>query len=180
MTFRGMTDRLILRCHALFLWPFDARRHTLTHVVPCLQMSSEDSSDPMDSGNAFDGDSPGPSSPMGEQSPVFSWMESSRNNPASQRHVVATRGGQGNEEVSSSGRERWSCVDLISTISLREADKISRKYGVEVGFPQETGRPYNPPAGHVTVSETFLKFGVRFPLHPYFVRILNYHNLTVF
>ena len=94
--------------------------------------------------------------------------------------MVATRGGQGNEEVTSSGREWWSCVDLISTISLCEADKISRKYGVEVRFPQEIGRPHNPPAGHVTVLETFLKFGVRFSLHPYFVSILNHHNLTVF
>ena len=30
------------------------------------------------------------------------------------------------------------------------------------------------------VSETFLKFGVQFPLHPYFRSILNYYNLTVF
>ena len=89
-------------------------------------------------------------------------------------------GGQENEEVSSSGRERWSCVDLISTISLREADKISRKYDVEVAFSQETGKLYNPLAGHVTVSETFLKFGIRFPLHPYFIRILKYYNLTTF
>ena len=143
-------------------------------------MLSEDSSDPKDSGNAFDGDSLGPLSPVGERSPVFSWTESSRNNSTSQRLSVVTRGGQGNEEMSSSGRERWSCVDLISTISLREADKISRMYSVEVGFPQETGRLHNPPVGHVTVSETFLKFGIRFPLHPYFIRILNYQNLTVF
>ena len=34
-------------------------------------MSSEDSSDPMDSGNAFDGDSPGPPSPVGEQVSCF-------------------------------------------------------------------------------------------------------------
>ena len=32
----------------------------------------------------------------------------------------------------------------------------------------------------MTFSETFLKFGVRFPLHPYFIRILKYYNLTVF
>ena len=30
------------------------------------------------------------------------------------------------------------------------------------------------------VSKTFLKFVVWFPLHPYFVRILNHYNLTVF
>ena len=123
-------------------------------------MSSEDNSDPMDSGNAFDGDSSGPLSPVGEQSLVFSWMESSGNNPASQGPVDAMRRQKDNEEVSSSGRERWSCVDLVSTISLCEVDKISRKYDVEVAFPQETGKPHNPPASHVIVSETFLKFGV--------------------
>ena len=32
----------------------------------------------------------------------------------------------------------------------------------------------------MTISETFLKFGVRFPLHLYFRSILNYYNLTVF
>ena len=111
---------------------------------------------------------------------ALSWTKSFENNLTSQRHEVATRGKQGNEEASSSGRERWSCVDLVSTISLRQASKISTKYSVEVGFPQESGRPHNPPAGHVTVSETFLKFGVRFPLYPYFVRILNHYNLTVF
>ena len=53
-------------------------------------------------------------------------------------------------------------------------------YSVKVGFLQETGRPHNPHAGHVIVLKTFLNFGVRFPLHPYFVRILNHYNLTVF
>ena len=63
---------------------------------------------------------------------------------------------------------------------MREASRISKRYNVEVGFPEETKRPHNPHAGHVTVSEAFLKFGVRFPLHPYFVGILTYFNLTVF
>ena len=63
---------------------------------------------------------------------------------------------------------------------MRDASRISKKYNVEVGFPEETGRLHNPPAGHVTVSEAFLKFGVRFPLHPYFVGILSHFNLTVF
>ena len=134
----------------------------------------------MDSGNAFDGDSSGPSGPMGEQSLEVSWSESSQNSPASQRYEVAMGGEQGNGGVSFTGRERWSCADLISMISLREADKIASLYGVEVGFPQQTGRAHNPPSGHVAISETFLKFGVRFHLHPYFVRILNHYNLTVF
>ena len=32
----------------------------------------------------------------------------------------------------------------------------------------------------MTVLETFFKFGVQFPVHPYFRRILNHYNLTVF
>ena len=39
---------------------------------------------------------------------------------------------------------------------------------------------HKPHSGHVTVSETFDKFGVRFPLHPYFRRILNHYNLIAF
>ena len=84
-----------------FLWSFDARRHILTHVVPCLQMSSEDSSDQIDSGNAFDGYSLGPLSPVGEQSLMVSWTKSSQNIPASQRHEVAEEGEQGNGGASS-------------------------------------------------------------------------------
>ena len=143
-------------------------------------MSSEDSSDLMGSGNVFEGDSLGSSRPVGELNPMFLWTESSGDNSSSQGREVAARGGQDNEEASSLGHERWSCVDLISTISMCEACRISKRYNVEVGFPKETGRPHNPPTGHVTVSEAYLKFGVRFPLHPYFVGILKYFNLTMF
>ena len=68
-------------------------------------MSSEDNSDQMDSGNAFDGDSPGPSSPVGEKSRKVSWTKSSQNSSAFQKHEVAEGGEQGNEGMSSSGRE---------------------------------------------------------------------------
>ena len=180
MTIGGTTWQAALQVTCTFLWSFDAKRYTLTHVVPCLQMSSEDNSDQIDSGNAFNGDSSGPLSPVGEQSPEVSWTESSQDSSASQRHEVAEGGGQGNGGARSSGRNQWSCVDLISTISLREAIRIAVKYDVEVAFPQQTRRRHNPPSGHVMVLETFLKFGVRFPLHPYFVRILNHYNLIVF
>ena len=108
-----------------FLWSFDARRHTLTHVVPCLQMSSEDSSDQVNVGNAFSGDSSGPSSLVDEQSLEVLWTESSQNSLASQRHEVIEKREQGTRGASSSGREPWSCVDLICMISLREANKIA-------------------------------------------------------
>ena len=162
------------------LWPFDVRRHTLTHVVPCLQMSSEDNNNRLDLRNAFDGDSPGPSSPVGGQSPEISWTESSQNNSASQGREVTEEGEHDNEEASSLEHEQWSYADLISMISLRKANRIASKYGVEVAFLQQRGRVHKPLTGHVTISETFLKFGVWFPLHPYFRRILNHYNLTVF
>ena len=55
---------------------FDARRHTLTHTIPCLQMSSEDSSNRADSGNAFEGASLSSLTSSSKQTPVFSWTES--------------------------------------------------------------------------------------------------------
>ena len=52
-------------------------------------MLSEDSSDQLYSRNTFDGDSLGPSSPMGGQSPEISWTEYSQNGPAFQGCEVA-------------------------------------------------------------------------------------------
>ena len=112
----------------------------------------------MDLRNAFDGNSLSLSSPVGDQSPMVSWTESSQNGPASQGHEVIEDGEQGNGGVSSSGRDQWSYADLISTISLCEATKMAVKYGLEVAFPQQTGRVLNPHSNHVTFSKTFLKF----------------------
>ena len=64
----------------------------MTHVVPCLQMSSEDSSNHVDSGKAVEGDSPSPLSPEGRQSPEISWTESSQHGSASQGREVAEEG----------------------------------------------------------------------------------------
>ena len=47
-------------------------------------------------------------------------------------------------------------------------------------MPCELERPHHPLEGYVTLSETYLKFGVRFPLHPFFVEVLKYFGLTVF
>ena len=64
----------------------------MTHVVPCLQMLSEDSSNRVDSGNAFEGNPPSPSSLDSRQSPEISWTESSHHGSASQGHEVAEEG----------------------------------------------------------------------------------------
>ena len=107
-------------------------------------MLSEDSSNRLDSGNAFDGDSPGPLSPVGGQSLEISWTESSQNNSASQGREVAEDGKHNNKEASSSENEQWSCADLISTISFREANRIVSKYDIEVAFLQQRGRAHKP------------------------------------
>ena len=39
---------------------------------------------------------------------------------------------------------------------------------------------HTPPAGHVTLSEIYLWFEVRFPLNPFFVAVLRYFGLMVF
>ena len=51
---------------------------------------------------------------------------------------------------------------------------------MEVVIPRELCRAHKPPKGYVTVSETFLKFGVRFPLNQFFRDILYFYGLTVF
>ena len=99
-------------------------------------MSSQDSNNRLDSRKTFDDDSPGPPSLVGRQSPEISWTESFQNNSASQGREVAEEGEHGNEEASSLYHEQWSCANLVSTISLREANRIASKYGVEVAFPQ--------------------------------------------
>ena len=57
---------------------------------------------------------------------------------------------------------------------------ITREYGLEVVTPDDMERPHTSPDGYVTLSELYLKFGVRFPLHPFFVEVLKYFGLTVF
>ena len=68
-------------------------------------MSSEDNSNRVDSGNAFEGDSPSPLSPESRQTPDISWTESSQHVSASQGHEVPEEGEWGNEEASSSDQE---------------------------------------------------------------------------
>ena len=57
---------------------------------------------------------------------------------------------------------------------------IARQYGLEVVAPYELERRHTPPDGYVTLSEIHRKFRVQFPLHPFFVEVLEYYGLTVF
>ena len=58
--------------------------------------------------------------------------------------------------------------------------KIVRMYGLYVTEPTDLERAHTSPASHVTLSEIYLRFGVRFPLNPFFVVVLQYFGLTVF
>ena len=73
-----------------------------------------------------------------------------------------------------------SCGDLQSSFTPEDCTRIAREYGLEVVAPDDVERPHTPPNGYVTLSEFYLKFGVRFPLHPFFVEVLKYFGLTVF
>ena len=166
-------------------WSFDARRHTLTRVVPCLQMSSEDSGNKVNSGNPFEGDSPSPSSLEGRQTPEFSWTKSFQRDSAFRQEEVAEessrpKGERGDSDLSSSDQVEWSCTHSTSTLTVLDALKLADKYGVVLTVPQEVDRAYKPPRGHVMTSKTFLKFGVCFPLHRFFRDIFRFYRLMVF
>ena len=47
-------------------------------------------------------------------------------------------------------------------------------------IPQELDKAHKTPRRHVTASETFVKFGVQFPLHQFFKDIFCFNGLTVF
>ena len=71
-------DRLVVFLFFSSSRLFNAKRHTLTHTVPCLQMSGEGRSDKVKSGNAFEGDSLSLLTLVGRQTPDFSWTDSLR------------------------------------------------------------------------------------------------------
>ena len=89
--------------------------------------------------------------------------------------------------MSSSGRQgdkgeeiAVSCGDLESSITSKECTRITQEYSLEVVEPTDLERPHTPPVGYVTLSEHYLQFGVRFPLNPFFIEVLQYFGLTVF
>ena len=148
-------------------------------------MFSEDNSNRADSGNAFEGDSLSSLTPFGRLTTVFSWMESSRRESTSLHHDVAEgssrlAGGQEGVKVTSSGRVEASCSDDISSITLEDTNRLAANYRMEVLMPSEQCISHLPPRGYVTVSESFLKFGVQFPLNQFFRDVLRYYSLIVF
>ena len=93
------------------------------------------------------------------------------------------------QEASTSSREKEeeeeeevevSCTDIISTIIGEDAQRIASSYDLEVVMPYELERLHRPPTSYITVSEAYLKFRVRFPLHTFFVEVLKHFGLTMF
>ena len=73
-----------------------------------------------------------------------------------------------------------SCVGLRSMITGEDVQQIISCYNLQVVIPYELERTHHTSEGYLTVLEAYLKFGVRFPLHPFFVEILKHFGLTVF
>ena len=73
-----------------------------------------------------------------------------------------------------------SCEDLQFALTVKDSVRITRQYDLEVIVPYELERLHTPPDGYMTVLETYLKFRVRFPLHPFFIEVLKYFGLTLF
>ena len=73
-----------------------------------------------------------------------------------------------------------SCGDLVSQITSEECKWIAQTYGLYVTEPVDLERAHTPPTGDVTLSEMYLRFGVRFPLNLFFITVLRYFGLTVF
>ena len=73
-----------------------------------------------------------------------------------------------------------SCANLQSTLCTKDLIQIATLYDLEVLMPYELERPHHLLAGYVTLSETYLKFDVSFPLHLFFVEVLKYFGVTVF
>ena len=95
-----------------------------------------------------------------------------------EREAASTSGRQadveGEEEVA------VSCGDLASQVTGEECTRITRLYSLNVSEPTDLERPHTPPEGHVTLSETYLRFRMRFPLNLFFVVVLKHYGLTVF
>ena len=73
-----------------------------------------------------------------------------------------------------------SCGDLQFFIMPEDCTQISQEYSLEVVEPDDTEIPHTPPDSYATLSESYLQFGVRFPLYPFFVEVFEYFGLTIF
>ena len=89
---------------------------------------------------------------------------------------------EGHEEAmpTSSGHLEWSCAHNTSTLIIQDAHRLAKRYGLEVDMAIEVHRVHKPPKGYAMLLESFLKFGVQFPLKQFFRDIFCFYGLTVF
>ena len=118
-----------------------------------------------------------PSASHTESVPEVTSCPSARGIVGPVKEVVSTSGHQVDDEAE---EVVVSCGNLESSITLEECARIARMYGLQVIEPTDFERPHVPPIGYVILSELYLQFGVRFPLNPFFVAVLQYFSLTVF
>ena len=148
-------------------------------------MSSKGSSSRAKSWNAFEGDFLSSSTLVGRETSDFSWSDSSQQESASHQDNAAKgssrlAGGQEEAEPTSSGNVEWSYSHYTLTLTIWDSCRLVKRYGLEVDIPTEVRKAHKPPRGYVTVSKSFLKFGVRFPLNQFFRDVLRFYRLTVF
>ena len=90
------------------------------------------------------------------------------------QEAASTSGHQSKEEVEEIA---VSCGDLQSSLTSEDYTLIAQEYRLEVVELDDMERPHTPLDGYVTLSEHYLQLGVRFPLHPFFVEVLEYFGL---
>ena len=119
-----------------------------------------------------------PSASSTESTPEVAWHPVNIRATEPVREMTSTLGRFNEEEEEE--EVLVSCEDLQSALTVEESVRIARLYDLEVVLPYKLERLYTPSDGYMIVSDTYLKFGVRFPLHPFFVEVFEYFGLTLF
>ena len=121
------------------------------------------------SGDPLSRDVSTPNASFTESAPEVASRRTAREAAEPEQEAISTSGRQVDDEAE---EVAVSCGDLVSQITSEECMKIARTYGLYVTEPTDLERAHTPPTGHVTLSEIYLRFGVRFPLNPFFVVVL--------
>ena len=110
-----------------------------------------------------------PSASPIESAPKVASRPADRKAAEPEQEAASTSGRQVDDEAE---EVAVNCGNLESLITSKECTLIARMYGLQVIEPTDLERPYIPSIGHVTLSESYLQFGVRFPLNLFFVEVL--------
>ena len=129
------------------------------------------------SGDPLSRDVSTPSASSTESAPEVTSRCAGKEAAELEQEVVSTSGCQVDDEVE---EVAVSCDELVSQITSEECMKIVRTYALDVTEPTDLERALTPLAGHVTLSEIYLRFRVRFPLNLFFIAVLQYFGLTGF